>query len=274
MNITIRIIFIILLTCIIRFNYAQSNFSFIDSCYFYSKSILRIDTLDIFSFNKSDTNKIVDIDSITIDVLFDNTKYLNGLDCSMWQNNISWHKIDSIYSFVFIKATQSLRTDVNFNSNWNNCNLIKGAYHFFNPNINGIEQAKHFLSVVKLEKGNLPPVIDVEYYHSYWRHCNRYTAAKNLQLMLEYIEKTTGTKHIIYTNCSFWNKYLAKYVAFNTSYYYLWVANYFKESPCIPIGWTTWTFWQYTHKGRVNEHYTYWDLNYYNGTDLSEILVK
>jgi lysozyme len=192
----------------------------------------------------------------------------------MWQNSITWKHIDTIYSFIFIKATQSLRADVNFYHNWNNCHLIKGAYHFFNPNINGQTQAKFFLSIVKLEKGNLPPVIDIEYYHYYWRNCNKYIAAKNLRLMLEYIEKTTGVKPIIYTNCSFWNRNLAKYITFNPSNYYLWVANYYTESPCLPLGWTNWTFWQYTPKGKINNHSTYWDLNYFNGKDLKDILIK
>lgn len=198
---------------------------------------------------------------------------VHGIDVSMWQNTVTWKHIPSKYKFAFIKATGGLKTDPNFRHNWNECPLIKGAYHFFNPYINGEAQAKHFLSVVKLEKGNLPPVIDVEY-TSYWRKCNKNTASKNLKMMLDYIEKETGVRPIIYTNCNFWNKYVYPYFKGDISKYNLWVANYGKESPCLPKGWNNWTFWQYSCKGKMPNHSTYWDLNYYNGNNLFNVIIK
>lgn len=251
---------------------SQNEKSFLHNSYQQSKSLLFVDTLDSFNYFYP-----IDYTPDTITVCNDTIceMVISGLDCSLWQNRIRWEKIDPNFSFVFIKATQSLRVDPNFFNNWNNCNLIKGAYHFFNPNINGVTQAKHFLSVVPIKKGNLPPVIDVEYYYSYWRYCNKWTAAKNLRLMLEYLEKETGVKPIIYTNCGFWNHSVSPYIKFNPAEYYLWIANYTtSNSPCIPKGWEHWTFWQYTHKGKIDHHTTYWDLNYFNGSDLTKILIK
>jgi lysozyme len=233
---------------------------------YYKVSIISLDSIpNIFR-----EIEVTDTTNFQIDTLFN---YLQGLDCSVWQDNIKWDVIDTVYKFIFIRASESLKYDKKFIDNWKHCHITKGAYHFFNPNVNGIIQAKHFLSIVKLEKGNLPPVIDVEYC-SYWRRCNKYTGAKNLRLMLEYIEHHTGVKPIIYTNCNFWNKYLANYVIFKPSDYPLWIAHYYVNSPNIPKGWNTWTFWQYSAKGRMHKHYTDWDLNYFNGDDLNDILIK
>ncbi len=224
---------------------------------------------------------IVSEDSTFISYAYDTTFYnqlkhdVLGLDISKWQGYINWKLIPEEYKFVFIKATQGLTTDPNFNTNWKNCHLIKSAYHFFNPCINGITQAKYFLSIVTINKGDLPPVIDVEYIRL-WRKVNRYTAAKNLKLMLDYIENETGVRPIIYTNCNFWNRYVYKYFKGDCSKYYLWVANYkdITEEPCLPDGWKKWTFWQYTDRGKIKGHPTYWDLNYFNDNDLNKILIK
>ena len=40
--------------------------------------------------------------------------------------------------------------------------LVRGAYHYFSPGISGDLQAHHFINSVPLEKGDLPPVLDVE----------------------------------------------------------------------------------------------------------------
>ncbi len=220
---------------------------------------------------------MVSIDSSIVDYSYDTINYISpfnkiiGIDVSIWQYYIDWNNIPSNYKFAFIKATGGMKTDVNFYYNWENCKLPKGAYHFFNPYINGEIQAKYFLSVVKLKTGDLPPVIDIEY-TSYWRRCNKYTASKNLKLMLEYIENETGVKPIIYTNCNFWNKYVYPYIKFDPSNYLLWVANYVtKEYPCLPRGWDNWTFWQYTCRGNLFNKYC--DLNYFKG-DLKKYLIK
>ncbi len=228
---------------------------------YFKTSIVNIDSIqNLFSFVIANTPIIED-------------SIINGLDCSIWQNKIKWNVIDTSYKFIFIRASESLKIDNNFSYNWKHCKIPKGAYHFFNPNINGIAQANLFLSFVKIEKGDLPPVIDVEYC-SYWRRCNKHTGAKNLKLMLEYIEELTGVKPVIYTNNHFWNKYLSNYVKFNPENYPLWIAHYYVNKPNIPIGWKTWTFWQYSAKGRLDNHSTDWDLNYFNGSDLETILVK
>ena len=40
--------------------------------------------------------------------------------------------------------------------------FIRGAYHFYNPNTSAEKQADFFINSVRLEKGDLPPVLDIE----------------------------------------------------------------------------------------------------------------
>ena len=40
--------------------------------------------------------------------------------------------------------------------------FIRGAYHFYNPKTDASRQADFFIRSVKLESGDLPPVLDIE----------------------------------------------------------------------------------------------------------------
>ena len=68
--------------------------------------------------------------------------------------------------FVFIKATEGIvNTDPQFKRNWKKskqAGMIRGAYHFFLATKDGREQAQNFISMVDLEEGDLPPVVDIE----------------------------------------------------------------------------------------------------------------
>ena len=94
-------------------------------------------------------------------------KGVSGIDISHYQNKIKWDDISNTeVSFVFIKATEA-RTykDCNFNRNWKGATkqqLKKGAYHFFHPGKDPIKQFDNFKNSVKLEKGDLAPLLDVE----------------------------------------------------------------------------------------------------------------
>ncbi|MGH3658900.1 MAG: glycoside hydrolase family 25 protein, partial [Micromonosporaceae bacterium] len=67
---------------------------------------------------------------------------------------------------------------------------------------------------------------------------------------LDTVEDLTGRTPIIYTGPSFWNDHVGSN-AFGR--YPLWIAHYTtKPSPIIPVGWTAYTFWQYTSSGRVS----------------------
>ncbi|MDP3929913.1 MAG: GH25 family lysozyme, partial [Bacteroidota bacterium] len=97
---------------------------------------------------------------------------VHGIDVSRHQGKINWdavsdHTSNNIgISFTFIKASEgrSLR-DNYFQENWKNAkeiNMLRGAYHFFRPHLTADEQFNLFKGIVKLEKEDLPPVLDVE----------------------------------------------------------------------------------------------------------------
>ena len=97
---------------------------------------------------------------------------IHGIDVSKYQQTISWDAVKEMkvkniaLGFVFIKATEGIaNTDPQFRRNWKKskqAGMIRGAYHFFLATKDGKEQAQNFIKVVELEKGDLPPVVDVE----------------------------------------------------------------------------------------------------------------
>ena len=40
--------------------------------------------------------------------------------------------------------------------------FLRGAYHYFRPNENSTLQAQNFIKNVKLQPGDLPPILDIE----------------------------------------------------------------------------------------------------------------
>lgn len=232
----------------------------------------RIDSLpELFSFERKDTIEYI---NLKYDTCYFTNRNIKGIDVSVWQGNINWKHINNQkdYSFIFIRASYGLKKDIYFDINWENCSLKKGTYHFFDPLISGITQGKFILKNIDFKTSDLPIVIDVEKIRK-WKRCNRKKAVLYLIQLLNYIEDKTGVRPIIYTNPNFWNRYIHLYFKGLECKYKLWVAHYFVNEPNLPLGWSDWTFWQYSHKGKVHDD-GYWDLNIYNGEDLNKILVR
>ncbi len=174
---------------------------------------------------------------------------IRGIDVSDYQPNVDWQAVArSGIAFAMIKATEgdSFVCEV-FPRYWEQTKtngLIRGAYHFFKPASDPIKQAYHFLKTVKLQDGDLPPVLDIETMGGLdaTALCDR--AAQ----WIDIIEKEIGFRPIIYTYPGFWQK-------LNTtrfSDYPLWIAHYTTaEQPMTPGGWKTWVFWQFTDQGQV-----------------------
>lgn len=178
---------------------------------------------------------------------------IHGIDVSYAQGKIDWQKVkameeDSVHiSFAFIKATEGiLSVDPYFKRNWREApkvGIICGPYHYFKPAKSGKWQAKFFLETVRVEKGDLPAVVDVE-------ELNGVTPAKmrqELKDFLTYIQTRTGIKPIIYSGVSFYQDYLSGY--FNG--YTLWAANYHQSELKIN-GQANWLFWQHSDAATIN----------------------
>ena len=158
---------------------------------------------------------------------------VHGIDVSHYQENIDWERLrnaslnSSPVSFVFIKATEGTTLlDDNFNLNFYEAkqnDFIRGAYHFFLPDVDAQKQARFFLKQVHLEPGDLPPVLDVE-------KAGRLTETqlqKAVKTWLDIVEKEYGVKPIIYTGYKFKLHYLNT-PAFDE--YPYWIAHYYVEN--------------------------------------------
>jgi lysozyme len=205
-----------------------------------------------------------------------NNYKLNGIDVSKYQSYIYWTsvkqmKIDNItIDFVFIKATEGLKdVDGMYKRNWQlskQNNIPHGAYHYFIASKNGKQQARNFIKNVVLQKGDLPPVVDVEQDFD----VDEATLKTNVIECLNELEKHYGVKPILYSYIDFYNNFLGK----NFDDYPLWIAHYTeKNEPDIS---RNWLFWQHSESGRVNGITEKVDFNVFAGdsTAFSNLLMK
>jgi len=173
-----------------------------------------------------------------------------GIDVSHHQGEIPWKKwfanspLDTLIDFVYCKATEGS----NFvDSKWeenrkklNDLGVTNGAYHFLNSNTYSIPQAKHFLNHWKHRDIDLPPVLDVE-----TEGPSDKILIDNMYDWLEYVEKETGVKPIIYTSLHFFETKFKN--EFKT--YQFWIASYTYKPKCIDD--KRIIHWQFTDKGSL-----------------------
>lgn len=199
-----------------------------------------------------------------------------GIDVSTYQYNINWDtvlKYNEI-DFVFIRATAGEnKLDDTFTRNkelLKKHNIICGVYHYYRPNENSKTQADFFIKNVKLEIGDLPPVLDIE---KLSKDKNLSILKKELLNWLKIIEQHYKITPIIYTYNNYYSLFLQNDKRF--SKYPIWIAWYnTKERPETIV--KEWLFWQFSDKGRLKglEHNV--DLNVFNGTkkNLDGIRIK
>ncbi len=187
---------------------------------------------------------------------------VHGIDVSHYQKRIDWNLVeDQPLDFVFVKATEGLSyKDSLFCRNWtelNNRNLIKGAYHFYYPQLDPVLQAQNFIETVELQKGDLPPVLDFEVV----QRQSKKEIVKGLKEWSTEIEEAYDIKPIIYTNLKMYNKYIKG----DFDGYKVWIARYNDIAPDMPFN-QGWDFWQYGNRGRVEGIEGDVDLNVFHGS--------
>ena len=199
-----------------------------------------------------------------------------GLDVSHYQGTVAWPQvIQAGYAFAFIKATDGITyVDPMFAANWAGAKaagLLRGAYHFFEADDDPQQQAENYLKTVSLEPGDLPPVLDVES-SSTSSVVPTTTIIQRIAAWLQTVEQASGCTPILYTGSSYWNSLATQ--QFST--YPLWIAEYGVASPTLPLGWTTWAFWQFTQSGEVSGIATPVDLDLFQGSlqDLQQMFSK
>lgn len=197
---------------------------------------------------------------------------IHGIDVSKWQQRVDWQRVKKMnvsgirITFAFIKATEGTwRGDRQFELNWTNAKkagIIRGAYHFFLPNVNAKDQATNFIRNVKLRSGDLPPVVDVEETRGMGSaQIRRYTKD-----FLRILEKHYGVKPILYTNRDFYKLYFAGQPDFKG--YPLWIAHYHVHRLDMPDD-EDWHFWQHSDRGNINGINEKVDFNVFNGDSLA-----
>lgn len=190
---------------------------------------------------------------------------VHGIDVSHHQGDIQWNKVKATdkqeypIRFVFMKATEGGdHKDHRFADNFRQARevgLVRGAYHFYNPNTDPIRQADFFISQVKLEKGDLAPVLDIER-----KPRNKAQLQTDLVKFLNRLEQHYGVKPIIYTSYKYKLNYLDTP---ELSAYPLWIAHYYVDTLRYE---GPWQFWQHTDYGTVPGIEENVDLNVFNGS--------
>lgn len=194
---------------------------------------------------------------------------IHGIDVSYYQGKINWQKVKAMKEdevsirFAFIKATEGLLlVDPYFQRNWREApkvGILCGAYHFFRPKKDGKSQAKFFLQVANIEKGDLPPVVDIESMDG----VSPLKMRAELVDFLHYVEMKTKVRPIIYTGLKFYEDYLEGHF----DEYPLWVAHYYQ--PKLKLNPSRWKFWQHSDKAKINGIGHVVDFNAFNGDSLA-----
>ncbi|GAA4831814.1 glycoside hydrolase family 25 protein [Algivirga pacifica] len=194
-------------------------------------------------------------------------QYTFGIDVSHYQGTIDWSRVKEAQQinvpiqYAFIRATMGGDKDANFRRNWRQIrksSLLRGAYHYYRPDENSLLQAESFIQQVQgFDKTkDLPPVLDIEARPTVQSMDN---LRKGLKRWLQKVEQHYGVKPIIYTGDKFYNSHLKDY---GFDQYPLWIANYnYIDEPYAH----SWSFWQFSEKGKVKGITEFVDLNVYKG---------
>ncbi len=200
-----------------------------------------------------------------------------GIDISHYQGEIGWKELRSALinkcpvRFVIIKSTEgSSLVDEYFHENFTQAReygFIRGAYHFWSIKSSAREQARFFLNTVKLEKGDLPPVLDVEIKR---KNQDIKDFQRDVLTWLHIVEDQYHVKPIIYTSYKFKEHYLSDQ-RFDS--YPFWISHYYVDKMQYK---GEWKFWQHTDAGQLPGIDGYVDLNIYNGSfyDLKQLCIQ
>ena len=215
------------------------------------------------------------------------TKYVHGVDVAIYEPNVDWHALRRQgYLFAFIRATSSTGyVDPKFAEHWEGAReagFLRGAYHYLFAGLDAKPQADHFLKTVGTDKGELPPVVDLE--DAFNDDVPNRKIISTCKAFLDIVGPAFGRTPIIYSRKTYLDVHLTSFGRAPgwAKDYDLWLAQYpFEFNPAsfpninMPQqanGWKDWKFWQYSEKafleGVTDEigRPTAIDLNLFRGT--------
>lgn len=167
-------------------------------------------------------------------------------------------------SFIFIKSTEGASVlNPYYASDYaaaRRNGYPVGSYHFFSHRTTGAQQALYFLNHSHIQKGDLPPVLDLEPYPSQVKQMGGAIAMwRRVRSWLHTVEKHTGMQPILYVSQTFVNRYLDAAPDIKHTYP-VWIARYGEYKPDVKL----W-IWQLAPDGHVAGIHGTVDINVFNG---------
>jgi len=197
---------------------------------------------------------------------------VEGIDVSYYQKTINWPQVKaSGVQFAVTRISDGLNfPDSEFANNWagiKSAGLIRGAYQYFEPGQDALDQADMVVQRVgMLGSGDLPVQLDMEVTGGQ----SSATINSRIKTWMDRVTTGTGKRPFVYTAKYFWDDNVA-----STAYSgdRLWVANYGVTCPDLPNAWSNWSIWQYSSTGSVPGISGNVDMDKFNGTldDLRKI---
>lgn len=178
-------------------------------------------------------------------------------------------------NFTYLRASRGISGHAKgYTDAWtalSQCDVSRGVIHEFTP-IHSVEkQVDNLLGQTSGNFGELPPVIDVEKAHGTKRHeCTK--ILPELLSFIDAVEAKAKRKVVIRTSGAFWDKTFncagVRGAPGTESIYErsLWVVDPGKETPQLPAGWTDWSIWQQSTKGRLG-HERHVPVDRFNGSE-------
>jgi GH25 family lysozyme M1 (1,4-beta-N-acetylmuramidase) len=193
---------------------------------------------------------------------------VKGIDVSSHQHDggaaIGWAKVAAAgYKFAFVKATEgSYYVNPHYAADVaaaRRAGLLVAAYHFAIPNDSrAVLQADLAMDAAGDQAAGgqtLPLVIDLEYdpYASQDGTNECYGLSQGqmvawISAFVAEVKRRTGQLPVIYTIENWWKACTGGSAAFAADP--LWVASP-GTSPTLPVGWSSWEYWQYTSSANV-----------------------
>ena len=213
---------------------------------------------------------------------------VHGVDVSYYEPNIDWRALRAQgFRFALIRATSSLTyVDPKFAEHWagaREAGILRGAYHYLFGGQDARTQAESFIATVGSDKGELPPIVDLE--DAYNENVPNGKLITTCKAFLDIVEREFKRKPMVYSR----RTYLEPRVSIRGNApnwakdYELWIAQYPFEfdpnrmpnvnMPKQPNGWKDWKFWQYSESAIVDgvtdeiNRPTRIDLNWFRGTE-------
>ena len=173
-------------------------------------------------------------------------------------------KVDYPVSFAYVKSTEGctmLNTYYEADYKAARAHGIRtGSYHFFSTMSPGAAQAAHFLKCSKFNKGDLPPVLDVEPTDAQIVAMGGAEVMfRNIRAWMSLVQKRTGKRPILYISQTFANTYMPLAPDLGDNYH-IWIARYGEYKPNFKLA-----YWQLSPDGKVRGIHGDVDINVFNG---------